>query len=69
VPPIVYDTPTDYGSTGVRYFQGIGSIWAPLKPGIYEVSLYDYFDLTEYLGLVDGEYVFVFDNSWTITVK
>jgi hypothetical protein len=57
-PAIPYATPTDYGSVGAIFFQGMGFVSAPLTPGVHVIHVYeqDFF-----FGLIN-------DNTWIITV-
>ncbi len=64
---IYYDEPTDYGSIGLVYFQGVGFACTPLSVGVHQLSNHAGFMIPP------GEEPYadlglIYDNTWTITV-
>jgi hypothetical protein len=62
VPPLFYDEPSDYGSVGVTYLQGIGFAHPPLSKGTHTMTLISEIKIPDYNLHV------IFMNTWTITV-
>ena len=66
-PPLLYPEPTNYGSTGIGYFQGAGFVSGPLSPGAHHLTVHAWFLVPADNGIL-AESGFIFENSWTITV-
>ncbi len=67
-PPLMYAEPTSYGSVGIAFFQGAGFVSAPLSVGVHKMTVRAWFLVPADNGII-GETGFVFENSWTLTVK
>ena len=63
-PPIMYATPSPYGSIGLIFVQGIGIIIQPLTPGEHTLKLYSW----SYWQGMYGANGIGWDNTWHITV-
>jgi hypothetical protein len=68
-PPIMYSEPSEYGSTGIVYYQGIGFVCGPLPPGTHTVTNYAWFRVPPEPNPWGASWGVIYDNSWTITVK
>ena len=62
VPPLIYDTPTDYGAIGAIWSQGLGMVHPPLPRGVHRMLL------TSELRLPDFDLHVIFHNEWRIVV-
>ena len=69
-PIVEYSEPTDYGSVGDVFYQGVAFVSLPLTPGVHVIHLVEPIILEpgDYVGLPDGLGV-VYDNTWIVTVK
>jgi len=68
-PIVEYSEPTDYGSIGDVFYQGVGFVGLPLTPGVHTIHLYEPIILQpgDYVGFPDGIGL-VYDNTWIVTV-
>ena len=67
-PPLIYAEPTSYGSVGIAFFQGAGFVSTPLSVGVHHMTVRAWFLVPADNGIIP-ETGFVFENSWTLTVK
>ena len=61
-PTIFYEEPTNYGSIGAIFVQGIGFVHPPLSKGSHSLQLLSEIRIPEF------NYHIIFMNEWTITV-
>jgi len=61
--PILYEAPSDYGSTGAVWVQGFPLLHGPLAPGRHVMKLHST------LMIEDLDLGLQFENTWIITVK
>ena len=66
--PIMYSEPTEYGSTGIVFFQGICMVCRPLAVGVHTLTNYTWTLIPAGNESIVAETGVVWDNSWTITV-
>ncbi|HVK01855.1 MAG TPA: hypothetical protein VM490_00120 [Armatimonadaceae bacterium] len=70
-PPVVYSQPTGYGSTQMNWIQGFVFVHPPLSKGTHTLTLESSTFLPGggfYPNVPDG-WGFIYQNTWTITVK
>jgi hypothetical protein len=69
-PIVYYSEPTDYGSVGDVFYQGVAFVGLPLTPGVHVIHLNEPIIIQpgDYVGLPDGLGV-IYDNTWTVTVQ
>lgn len=66
--PILYPTPSDYGSVGVVGYQSAGVVVHPLPVGRHVLHLYEQWRLTPDITPPGWEIGLVYDNTWIIDV-
>lgn len=69
-PPVVYATPTSYGSTQANFVQGLGFVHGPLSKGTHTLTLESEIIafVPDYFNPGDLDIGVKYSNTWTIVV-
>jgi len=60
-PIVEYAAPTDYGSVGAVFFQGVGTVIRALPEGVHRIHLYEPY-------IIPGFFGTIYDNTWIVRV-